>query len=626
MLATRCHDDEAGLPYGPIVELLRAALRRDDTGWPAAIAPQRVADAALLLPELSGRRADLPAAQPLDGPGARVRLLEAVVAVLAAACDGPVPGIVFLDDVHSADEATIDAISYLARRLAARPMLLVVTWRSEALPAEHRLRRVAAAAVRDASATIVRPARLGEADVARLVQAAKPQAATAGLEQRLLRESEGLPLFVVQYLAVADLDDGAPDDVSLPPDMQEFLRARLAMLSAVSRQVLGAAAAIGRSFDLATVREASGRGEEELVGALEELLAGDIVREAGGPDLSYDFSHQKLRALVYAETSAARRRLLHRRVAAAFSRSPRAGERATLAAIHLRLAGDDTAAAVQYRLAAEHAATLHAYADALTHLSAALALGDPDGAGAHERIGDLRTLTGDYAGALTAYATATALAREAEVVARLEHKQGNVHRRRGDWERAERHLAGALHAADGEGAGLRATIQTDLGHTLNHAGRPERAAVLAAEAVALAQVAADAGVEAQAHNLLGVLARGAGDLVRAGAHLERSVALASEIGDDLAKTAALNNLALARRDAGELDSARELTESALALTVVHGDRHREAALENNLADVLNAAGERELAMTHLKRAAAIFADVGAGEAMSLPEIWKLMSW
>ena len=69
-----------------------------------------------------------------------------------------------------------------------------------------------------------------------------------------------------------------------------------------------------------------------------------------------------------------------------------------------------------------------------------------------------------------------------------------------------------------------------------------------------------------------------------------------------------------------------LTESALELSVAHGDRHREAALENNLADLHHAAGQPEEAMDHLKRAVAIFTEVGADEATRLPEIWKLVSW
>src|SRR5215211_1674069 len=141
VLSARCHDDEAGLPYGPVVELLREAVEVAESGdWPDVLSPQRLADASLLLPELAGLRRDLPDVLPLDGPGAQVRLLEGVASVISAACEGPGPGIVFLDDVHAADEATLDAISYLGRRLRGRALLLVLGWRSEGVPPGHRLR------------------------------------------------------------------------------------------------------------------------------------------------------------------------------------------------------------------------------------------------------------------------------------------------------------------------------------------------------------------------------------------------------------------------------------------------------------------------------------------------------
>src|SRR6266540_1957892 len=391
VLAARCHEDEAGLPYGPIVELLREAVNHIEPGaLPAVLPPQRLADASLLLPELASLRDEVPEALPLDGPGAQVRVLEGVAAVIGAACEGPQPGVVLLDDVHAADEATLDTISYLGHRLRGRALLLVVGWRSEAVPPGHRLRRLAADLARDGRAAIVSPARLSEDEVGKLVQAVQPDAAAPELESRVYLESEGL------------------------------LEARLGGLGDVARQVLGAAAAIGRSFDLDTVRQASGRSDEETVGALEELVAHGVVREVPGAEPGYDFSHQKLRALVYDQTGLARRQLLHGRVAAAMSRRP-SGENTALVAQHLRLAGDHAGAVEHYRLAAEHAASLHAHADALEHLEAALALGSPDIAGLHERIGDLRTLVGDYAGALASYESAAAEC-EGGDLAVLEHK------------------------------------------------------------------------------------------------------------------------------------------------------------------------------------------------------------
>jgi tetratricopeptide (TPR) repeat protein len=292
---------------------------------------------------------------------------------------------------------------------------------------------------------------------------------------------------------------------------------------------------------------------------------------------------------------------------------------------HLQLAGDQAGAAEQHRRAAEHAASVLAHVDALEHLDAALALGYPDAVALHERIGDLRTLVGDYAGALSSYERAAAESMAAEL-ARIEHKLGGVHERRGEWERAEARFAVALEALGDDDDGLRARILADLSLTLHHAGRPQRAVELAREARALAESADDALAQAQAHNLLGVLARSEGPLEAARNELERSLALAERLDDASARTAALNNLALVAREAGELESALALTEEALGLCAAQGDRHREAALENNLADLHHAAGRSDESMVHLKRAVAIFSEVGADERTRLPEIWKLVSW
>ena len=623
VLSARCHDDEAGLPYGPVLDLLGEAMRLAAAGLSEDVAPQRLADAALLMPELASLRPDLPPPVAVGGPGAQGRLLEGIATVLEAACAGPEPGVVLVDDVHVADEATLDVLGYLARRLRGRPLLLVLSWRSEGVPAGHRLRRLAANLAREGQATLVTLARLDETDVGRLVRSVEP-GVDAELERRVYLESEGLPLFVAEYLAV--LEAGGRPDVALPPsEMRDLVEARLGGLGAMERQLVETAAVIGRSFGFDTVRATSGRSDEETVDGLEGLVTHGLVREAPGPEPAYDFTHQKLRALVYDEVGPARRRLLHRRVAEALARRERGDDGAALIAQHLRLGGDAGGAAREHRRAGEHAASLLAHANALEHLEAALALGYPDAAGLQERIGDLRTLVGDYARALAAYEAAAAHARD-DGLARLEHKLGGVYARRGDWERAEARYTVALESLAGGDAGLRARILADRSLTLHHSGRSPEAAGPAKEAVALAEEAGDLRAQAQAHNLLGVLARAAGNLSEGRAELERSLALASELDEDEAKTAALNNLALVARDAGEPDRALELTETALELCALQGDRHREAALENNLADLHHDAGREDAAMAHLKRAVALFSEVGADEAARLPEIWKLVSW
>jgi tetratricopeptide (TPR) repeat protein len=418
------------------------------------------------------------------------------------------------------------------------------------------------------------------------------------------------------------------------------LRSRLNAVSETGWQLLNTAAVIGRSFDFETLRDASGRSEEEAVTALEQLIDQGLVEEvrsvAGEQALVYDFCHEKLRELVYEETSLIRRRLLHRRVAEALSSRAR-GHRETGAlagqiAYHYRLAGQDSTAADYFFLAGEHARTLYANAEALRDFRSALALGYPDAAKLHESIGDVLTLLGEYAEAVTSYETAAALC-EPDALPGLEHKLGNIHHRRGEWELAESHFEAALAALGETGAlGERARIYADWSLTAHmyraHGGAAHTADPweLARQALLLAEAADDTRALAQVHNLLGVLARVAGDLANAQQHLETSLRLAETFNDPGARAAALNNLALAYATGGALDRALALEETALAVCVAQGDRHREAAVHNNLADLLHAAGRSEEAMPHLKQAVAIYSEIGVEAGAVQPEVWKLAEW
>jgi tetratricopeptide (TPR) repeat protein len=509
-------------------------------------------------------------------------------------------------------------------------LCVVLTWRGEQVPADHRLRGLVTEAQPGGGATVLRLPRLDQTAVEELVGSVV--GSTEGLGQRLYAETEGLPLFVGEYLTAITKGSLAAGDGawSLPGGVRDLLHGRLGEVGETGWQLLNTAAVIGRSFDFDTVREASGRSEEEAVVALEELTDKGLVEEVqrvGERSPAYDFGHEKLRALVYEETSLARRRLLHRRVAEALVRRARrrkAGPLSGQIAHHYRSAGQDAEAAEYFELAGQHARALYANREALAHFKAALALGHPEVAVLHEAIGDLHTLLGEYAEALASYEAAAALG-DGSGLTGIERKLGSVYQRLGEWELAESHFEAALAQGEAEPAGVRARLHADLGLVAQRQGRQDLALARARRALELAEAAGDEQALTQAHNVLGVLASSGGDLDGARHHLEHSLELAEAAGDPAARVAALNNLALAYRNGGEPEQALQLAETALALCISIGDRHREAALHNNLADLLYVAGRSEDAMRHLTQAVSIFAEVGKEDELQ-PEIWKLVEW
>jgi DNA-binding SARP family transcriptional activator len=645
IVAAHCYSGQASMAYAPLVEGLRRALveaaRQDLSQF---VLPLWLKEAARLLPELSPRGAEPVLDVSLDSPGAQIRFYEGLTQVLLAICGSDPPGVLFLDDLQWADEATIDFLTYLVRRLRGRPIMILATWIGEDLPAGHRLRHLAAEAQRNGMASHLNLTRLTAPAIAQLLRqmAAQPGSDLQALSERLYHESEGLPFFIVEYLAASPPESVQSQDESwsLPAGVRQLLRSRLDLVGDAGLQLLQTAAVIGRSFSFDTLREASGRTQEETVSTLEMLIARGMIREttagieqADLRSLSYDFNHDKVRSLVYLETSLARRRLLHQRVAQALIAHAHGRqelmELAGHIAAHLKQAGQALEAAEYYWLAGEHARLLHANADALASYQSALALGHPKPAEVDEAIGDMHTLLGNYQAALRSYDTAGAHYQlRPDDLARVEHKLGDLSARIGEWDLAEKHFRAASEALAGmQAPATLSRIYADWSRTAHRQGQAERAGKMAFQALELAQAAADATALAQAYNVMGILARARGDLYEAISRLEGSLDVARRAGVPGAQIAALNNLALVYADQDELDSAIARGCQALELCVSLGDRHREAALHNNIADLYHAAGREEEAMSHLKQAVVIFAEIGDGRGERVsPEIWKLSEW
>ena len=619
VLTARAFPGEGAIAYAPVAELLRAGLALDGAAARLADVPPEVLVEVARLVTLPAGLAVREGPAAAESPAARARLLDAIAVVVSALVAGPQPGLVVVEDLQWADDASREALRFLARRLGGRPVLLVLTWRAEELDAAGAAFAEAVDALPGAVAITLD--RLAGQDVAALVAAAGDGAGgwDAG---ELAAESEGLPLYVVEALAAGP---GAAHEA--PRGVRALLRERLSSVGETATQVLATAAVIGRTFDLATVRVASGRSEDEAIDALEELVRRAIVREVDrGGEPVFDFGHARLRDAAYEDIGLARRRLLHRRVAEVL-RSGGRQDAARLAQIagHELAAGRDAEAADAYREAGRLARAVFANREALEHLSAALALGHPDVVGLELAGGEVRTALGDYAGAIAALEAAAAVSDEAGLPS-IELRLGRVHARRGDAQTAASHLDAAL---DGTTAPAdRAAILVERGAVALRAGDLPLASSLAADAAAIATSLGDPRVDVSVARLEGLVAHRAGDPAAARAALTRSLELADAAGDGDPgpAIAGRNALAIVAAEEGDRAAAIALLEDALAACRRTGEPHLEAAVENNLADQLHAAGRTDEAMTHLKRAVALFAEVGGRPGELEPEIWKLVTW
>jgi DNA-binding SARP family transcriptional activator/tetratricopeptide (TPR) repeat protein len=622
VLATSAYAAEQRIAYGPIVGALELALRDSDQARRiGALGDGVVVELARIVPGVNRPGARRSAAAT-DASAVQTRLLAAIADALTAALAGPTPGILVVDDVQWADGGTIAALAYLLRRLTGRPLLVLLTWRDDELSVEARL--LADLAEQRAGEGVFRLGRLGRDDVDAFVRAV--DSALGWSADALWDASEGLPLYLASAMATAP-DPSGDAGRTLPGGVRAVLSERLARVDGVAAQVLAAAAAIGRAFEVPTLRYASGRSDDEVLDALDELAARGLIRASaeveGTP--TYDFTHGALRDLAEESTSLARRRLLHRRIAEAIRVDAAAAARddpARLARIarHEREAGRDAEAAAAFGDAGKAAARVYANREAIDAYEAALALGHPAPTELHARVGDLRTRIGDYSAATRAYEAAAALA-DSKLLPRIEAALARTHLRAGDLAAADAHLDAAL-AGSSEPAWQAAWL-ADRAVIRRRAGDPSGAARAAAEAEVAAEAAGDPAAIGAARRMAGLVALDAGDARAAIAHLDAALAAATDDGDPSAAIAALTGLALAVAATGDVDGALERGEQAVAACRRIGDRHLEAAVENHVADLLHDAGRDEEAFDHLRRSVEAFSEFDGDPADPDPGVWML---
>ena len=569
------------VPYDGVVDALRSALP-----LVASLKPSiALAGVASLVPEIHARVA-LPALPRLDAQSERVRLFESIfrcIADLAASR----PLLLIVEDMHSAQAASIELMRFLLHRIAGAAVMIVVTYRDEETPrlhALHRLRREARTASGGSNLWL---SGLSVADVDQALAALpemRPRNAAG-----LVAASQGNPLFLTQ-LAV-EARDG--ETASAPASLQEAVRRRIDRLGGGARTVAEIAACIGDRFSRDAVREVSAWEEASLTEALDELLDRRIIREAGGRGvLEYVFTHNlvqdEIARTVPAKDAAIRRRRIARVLEELYPE--RFSELSATLAAHYECAGDQVNAARCYAESVRRSISIGALEEARTACERALALELPlrarvellleritiasrDGRG-EERSAALRELErcdrelgdplvhlevlrhrveyavtiGDRAMEESAVAALRAAAPPGDLRwnATASLAQAKMHLARGALAEAFACAEAALHYSRtaGDDAGVAAALCV-LARVDGFRGNLSSAVAFYEEAASVAARAADPALELLALGSGWVVAYQSRDLKRCRSIGERSADLAASLGDRPAEAQALGRLGVA---------------------------------------------------------------------------------
>jgi DNA-binding SARP family transcriptional activator/tetratricopeptide (TPR) repeat protein len=312
----------------------------------------------------------------------RYVLFDAVATELA-----PPPGaLLVIDDLHWADQPTLLLLQHVLRSSQPSPLLVVGTFRHTEVDPQHPLAEALAEVRREQPFEQIVLDGLGPDELGDLIVGVTGSAGGERFVSAIHNETEGNPFFaeeVLRHLAESGtleqrMATGSLGAIGLPEGVKDVVGRRLARLGEHANHLLAIAAVVGRRFGVDVLERLSELDEEELVCALEDALAADLIADEPGTAGRFAFTHALVRETAYDAISRTRRLRLHRRVGQALEDlhaadpAPYLGELAHhFVAAAVPGQADE---AVRYATAAgRHAMEQLAYEDAARHYRAALA-------------------------------------------------------------------------------------------------------------------------------------------------------------------------------------------------------------------------------------------------------------
>ncbi len=451
-----CYEYEATTPYLPFVEAFREWVHGQSGGELRALLGTTAPEIAKFAPEIEARLGAFAPNVPLSPNDERLRLFDNVARFIESlAAERGL--LLFIDDLHWADQGTLSLLQYLLRHLRHARVLFVAAYREIELDRAHPLASALVDWNRERLAMRVALGRLSREGTGALLAALFGQSRVSDeFIAAMYAETEGNPFFVEEVVKSL-IEQGEiyrdgdrwqrkeTHELAIPQSVKEAIGRRLDRLTEAAVDALRTAAALGKVFLFGELAAVTSTGEDVLLDALDEASGAQLIRSNAGAagDDSFAFTHDKIREVLYEELNPIRRRRLHQRIgetleklfSASADGDPRAerGEaRAEDLAYHFTLSGD-LAKSLAYSLAAaQDARRIFANDEALKFLEQAREAAEAlkrvaDVANIDERIGDLYEARGNIRPAVEAYERALAATTQREARAALKAKVGGAY-------------------------------------------------------------------------------------------------------------------------------------------------------------------------------------------------------
>ncbi|HET9225924.1 MAG TPA: adenylate/guanylate cyclase domain-containing protein [Thermoanaerobaculia bacterium] len=369
-LAGRCISYGSGIPYLPLLDMLRTGWQIGDGEAPSAVADKirghleaagNLAEESLpYVLNLLGIREESDRLADLSPQALQARTFHILRQMILNAGRGRLV-ILQIEDLHWIDQASEEFLAYLVEGLAAAPMLLIATYRAGYRPQW----------IEKSYATQINLPRLTDRESRHVVDAVLRRAKLAdGLLETVLSKAEGNPFFL-EELTRSLLES---PDVSVPDTIQGVLLSRIDRLPELHKRLLQTASVLGREFQLAHLTAIWER-EVSPGPLLADLKRWEFLREEPISDEPlYFFKHALTQEAVYQTLLVSRRQSLHAAAGRAFERlyADRLEDVYDRLAYHYSRAEEPERAVFYLARVAERAAGGYAHAEAVKALHKAL--------------------------------------------------------------------------------------------------------------------------------------------------------------------------------------------------------------------------------------------------------------
>ncbi len=382
-------------PYLPVIELLKSYFqfqphddertRREKIGGKVLMLDRSLEDTLPYLFSLLGIDDPSSSLQQMDPQIRRRRTFDALKKLfLRESLNQPL--ILIFEDLHWIDTETQGFLDTLSESLASAKILLLVNYRPEY---RHEWGS-------KTYYTQLRLAPLGKEEAKELLTAllgadvgVQHAALLQALKHLILEKTEGTPFFmeeVVQTLAEEGVLSGergsyrlekVPTELHIPTTVQGVLAARIDRLAPDEKALLQQLAVIGREFPVSLLRQVIPQPEDDLYHFLASLQRKEFLYEQPAfPEVEYLFKHALTQEVAYGTVLQERRKSLHEKIAQAIEALYRVNleDHYSDLAHHYSRSGNAAKAVAYLSLAGQQAARQSAHAEAITHLTTALAL------------------------------------------------------------------------------------------------------------------------------------------------------------------------------------------------------------------------------------------------------------